>query len=349
MRRKVAALVVLALVSNFDRALARPPEPLGFDSIAPRSERGAGLQPVLAAGTDLPGEQLGSPIPIAVLPFTDARSSCVYRDDLAASCTFLGGAPDVVYAYVPPSDLCVDLSLCDSSYDTALHVYENGAAMTCNDDFCGQRSRIEGLRLRAGYSYDIVVDGWAGECGNYVLDVRECAPPCALEAPPGAVSEDEPRCSDGHVDRFNTGCNDFPYVFSRLPCDEASVTVLGTYGTWRMGGEEHRDTDWYEIVVVRPTRLGIEVTGAAATQVAIFDGTRGCEWEVVCGAVIGAACETLACEAAVPPGLYWLYVAPQRFEGVACGTSYLLRLRGHACRTVGVEPSTWGSVKASYR
>lgn len=349
MRRKVAALLVLVAVSAVDRALARPPEPLEFGAIAPRLDKSAGLEPVLAAGTDLPGEQFGNPIPIAVLPFTDSRSSCGYRDDVAASCTFLGAAPDVVYSYVPPADLCVDVSLCDSSYDTALHVYENGAEIACNDDFCGQRSRIEALPLHGGSTYDIVVDGWAGACGTYVLDVRECPPPCQVATPPGAISEDEPRCSDGHVDRFNTGCNDFPYVFSRLPCDEGGVSVLGTYGTWRMGSEEHRDTDWYEIVVVRPTQLELQVTGAAATQIAILDGTRGCEWEVVCGSVLGEACETLACEAAVQPGLYWLYVAPRRFEGVSCGTSYVLTLHGHACRTVGVAPGTWGSVKASYR
>jgi hypothetical protein len=348
--RNVARLALVVLVSPLPSAAARPPESSEFEAVTVHAEKLARLQEVRSCLASQSGEDLANPIPIETLPFRDAGSTCGFRDDLTPECTFLGGSPDVVYAFTPADDMCVEISLCDSGYDTALHVHAAGVEVACSDDGCGSRSRLERLRLAAGVPYSIVVDGWAGECGSYVLDVHECPPPCVVEIPSGAVAEGEPPCADRHIDRFNTGCNGFPYAFSDLPCSEAGVAVHGTYGTWVYEAEEQRDTDWYQVVVTRPSVLDLRVVGAAPTQIAILDGTLGCgEWYVPCGSVLGEACEPIACRAEVPPGTYWLFVAPRRFDGVPCVADYVLTLTGHGCPPVGVAPSGWGQVKSRYR
>ncbi len=86
------------------------------------------------------------------------------------------------------------------------------------------------------------------------------------------------------------------------------------------------------------------------TQIAILDGSRGCpEYDVVCGSAFGGACEPIRCQAQVPAGTYFLFVAPRHYSGVECGTPYVLRLRGHPCATIDVAPATWSQVKERFR
>jgi hypothetical protein len=111
-----------------------------------------------------------------------------------------------------------------------------------------------------------------------------------------------------------------------------------------------RDTDWYRIEVTGPSLLDYEVQGGAMTQIAILDGSRGCpDYDVVCGSVFGGPCDRISCRALVPPGTYFLFVAPRNFVGVPCGTPYVLRLRGHTCQTIDIEAATWSQVKRRYR
>ena len=303
-------------------------------------------------GAPLPGEDFAAAIAIEQLPFTMAGSTCAYRDDVTPGCTFLTGAPDIVFVYNPPGDECVDLDLCGSAFDTAVHVYDKSVAqpVACNDDFCGLGSRLSGLPLAGGHTYFVVVDGWFNGCGDFVFSMSRCQPPCQIDSLLGEIPEGEPHCADGYYDRYNTGCNDYPYVFTPLGCSRGEIAVRGTYGTWRYYDEEWRDTDWYRVEVAVPTLLDYQVTGGAMTQMALLDGSRGCpDFDVVCGSVFGDRCETVNCQALVPAGTYFLFVAPRYFQGVACGTPYLLRLQGHGCATIDLEPASWSRVKQQYR
>jgi hypothetical protein len=333
-------------------AWGRPPVGTEFDASRPREEKWA-AHPAPAAGViPTTGEDFASAIVIERLPFTATGSTCLRRDDYTPPCTFLGGAADVVFVYTPATDECVDIDLCGSAFDTAVHVYDKSAAnpVACNDDFCALGSRLTGLPLTGTHSYYIVVDGWYTDCGDYTLQVGLCQAPCPVDSIPGQLAEGEPRCADGYFDRFNTGCNDYPYVFSPLPCSAAEIAVRGTYGTWRYYADDFRDTDWYRIEVIVPTWLDCEVTGGAPTQFAILDGTRGCpEYDVVCGSLFGEPCQRITCQALVVPGIYYLFVAPRYYQGVACDTPYLIRLRGHACATIDLVPTTWSQVKQHYR
>jgi hypothetical protein len=355
LRRAVLPLrhLFLLLLACATAAWGRAPVPSEFGASRPlAAKRAEPRTPGCGAAAPLAGENFAAAIVIDHLPFAHAGSTCPYRDDYSPECTFLTGAPDVVFVYTPPTDECVDIDLCSSAYDTAVHVYDKSVAnpVACNDDFCGLASQLTALRLARDRTYYVVVDGWYTGCGDYTLQMNVCQPPCQVDFVPGEIPEGEPLCADGSYDRFNTGCNDYPYVFSRLRCGPGEIAVRGTYGTWRYYDEEFRDTDWYRLDVADPTLLDTQVTGGAMTQVAILDGSRGCpEYDVVCGSAYGGPCQSIRCQALVPPGTYYLFVAPRNYQGVPCGTPYSLRLTGDACGTIDLAPTTWSQVKGRYR
>jgi len=326
--------------------------PAGFEAMAPPAAAKAAAHAARAAVARIQdGDDFAHARPIAALPFEDLANTCGFANDVEAPCTFLGAAPDIVYRLTPSAPVIVDIDVCDTSYDAAVHVYREGMELVaCNDDACGRGPRIAGLELEAATTYYIVIDGWYGACGGYRLWVTTDPAPCVVEVPAGAVPEGEPACADDVYDRFNGGCNDFPYAFRRLECSDAEIVVTGSYGTYPYYSDEFRDTDWYEVRIAYPGTLAAEVEGAAATQLAIVDGRLGCgEYGIACGSVVGPACATIECEAAVEPGTYWIFVATRWFTGVRCPTGYRLSIRGAGCGTVPVAARSWGDVKRFYR
>ncbi len=159
------------------------------------------------------GENVGSAVLIPNLPFADDGATCDNLDEYDAVCPYTGStSPDVVYKYVPTSEVNVTIDLCASDYDTKVFVYrwpELYEPVACNDDagcgYSGWQSRLENLTLDAGEQYYIVIDGYGGDCGHYVLQVSEHQP-CVVECPPGAMHEGEPPCVDGYYDVYNGGC-----------------------------------------------------------------------------------------------------------------------------------------------
>ena len=113
-----------------------------------------------------------------------------YFDDYDEDCgSGTSTSGDVVYKFTPTETMAVDLSTCYSDYDTKIFVYENapenlastvtgGPASACSDDDDGiaaddctpWTSYIAGLYMEAGNDYYIILDGWSGSEGNYVLD-----------------------------------------------------------------------------------------------------------------------------------------------------------------------------------
>ena len=113
-----------------------------------------------------------------------------YFDDYDEDCgAGTSDAGDVVYAFTPAEDMAIDLTTCYSDYDTKMFVYENapgvlastvtgGPNSACSDDTdwpgaddcTAWTSFIPGLFMAAGNTYYIVIDGWGGSEGNYVVD-----------------------------------------------------------------------------------------------------------------------------------------------------------------------------------
>lgn len=154
----------------------------------------AGPACVLAAG----GDTCATATTIVVLPYNDTASTAAAADDYD-DC-WSSGARDVVYAFTPPSDMSVDISLCGSSFDTVLYVYEGsctGDELACDDEGCGlstDQSQVLGVPLSALTTYYIVIDGRSGgDEGNYTLNVSETTPvPAAPECPANSMFSQPP-------------------------------------------------------------------------------------------------------------------------------------------------------------
>lgn len=351
MKLRSLSLTALTLVLAAGTAFAGREN--NFDSVAPK--KGSQSKPSTATPprTQTGGEDFSTAVNIPSLPYSDSGNTCSFRDDVYPTCAFLGSstAPDVVYKYTPANDTCVNISLCGSFYDTVVHVYDSSLSMIdCNDDFCGLQSTVENVPLTGGQTYYVVIDGYSTACGDYVLDISECPAPCSVECPPGAIAEGEPACGPEYEDHTNGGCNSTPPVVTHLECNELGVNVCGTYGTYSYQGGDRRDTDWYEFTIDQTKNISYCVCGSQATQIAIVDASTGCSViTVVCGSEFGNPGQQVCCNATLPPGTYWLFVATDGFFGIPCGSPYVLSLQGLTCPSVGVQPSSWSHMKSIYR
>lgn len=351
MKLRSLSLTALTLVVAAGTAFAAREQ--NFGNMAPKKGENSKPSAVTPPRTQVGGDTFATAVPIATLPFSDSGNTCGFADDVFPSCAFGGNstAADVMYKFTPTSDTCVNISLCGSGYDTIVHVYDAALSMiACNDDFCGLQSTVENVTLLGGGTYYIVVDGYATDCGDYVIDITECPPPCSSACPPGAIAENEPACGTDYDDVTNGGCNSTPPVFSNLECNELGVTVCGEYGTYDFQGSSFRDTDWYQFTIDETKTINYCVCGSQATQIAILDASTGCDViTLVCGSEFGDAGQEVCCTAVLPPGTYWLFVGTDGFSGIPCGSPYVLTLEGLNCPSVGVQPTSWSHMKSVYR
>jgi len=150
--------------------------------IKPKTNRHVGAQPGTPDGRE-GGETIGTAFPINNLPFLDTGNTCDNLNDYEEACPWSSLSPDVVYSFTAGFTGGIDIDLCGSLYDTKVFVYEGeytpGFPLACNDDFyysdpCGTYvSFLENIPVTAGQIYYIVVDGYAGDCGDYFLGISE--------------------------------------------------------------------------------------------------------------------------------------------------------------------------------
>ncbi|MEW6051124.1 MAG: GEVED domain-containing protein [Candidatus Zixiibacteriota bacterium] len=158
------------------------------------------------------------------LPFTtigathDGPGACIY------------GA-NIWFCYTAPCDGAARVSLCGSSYDTKVAVYNGcscppGAPVACNDDFCGLSSEVT-IPVTMGQTYLIEIGGYSTAVGNGVLTV-ECSP-----LPPNNFCEDvTPVTLPATFTGDNTGainqCSIFPdgHVWHAFTIDKCMDVTL---------------------------------------------------------------------------------------------------------------------------
>jgi len=186
------------------------------------------------------GDSCASAIPITILPYSDRGSTTSFSNDYDEDCRY-NGAPDVVYSLTPTGDGSVDVSLCGSSYDTLLYVYEatcGGSLVACNDDSCGLQSFAGSVPLSGGTTYYIVVDGWGNSGGDYVIDVVvSSGSPQPIPDEDGDGVPDDLDVCPGHSDHFDNdgdgvpnGCDLCPETSGGLPVDADGCMVFDDGG-----------------------------------------------------------------------------------------------------------------------
>ncbi len=105
-------------------------------------------------------------------------------NDGSANCAASGTSPDVWYRYTPSEAGTLTVSLCGSSYDTAISVHTGCPGNTsnqiaCNDDYCGLQSQ-DSASVTPG-AYWIRVTGYSGDAGSFTMELTgpDCQPTSA--------------------------------------------------------------------------------------------------------------------------------------------------------------------------
>ncbi len=345
----IAAAVLAAPVLAQTPTAARPPKhsvPTGEPSYEGRIE----------------GDTIEECWIVDSLPFTGTGSTCGFIHDYDEACPYLGSiSPDVVYCYSPQYDMCVTISLCDSYYDTKVFVYEDqwspGDPIACNDDNFAcvdppieYTSWIESVELLAGHTYYIVVDGYGGHCGDYVLEMSEvlCPGPCDVICE--GTPEGEPTCYDGYSDQYNGGCSSL--TFSTIPAGPSPNTICGESGVFQYGVLTYRDTDWYLIYPCGGAPITITVEAEFGVLFGFLDMRGGCDDVGFFSYAIADSCEPTSVTGDLPEGQFAVFVAPSDWlPDYECGSEYSLTIEGYTehCDPTPTEATSWGRVKALYR
>jgi len=297
------------------------------------------------------------------IPYYDEGTTAGYTDDYDEVCPYDNStSPDVVYSYTPAGDIYLDIDLCGSLYDTKLYVYDDSMNLiACNDDYysgdpCGQYvSALIGVPMNAGMQYYIVIDGYGGDCGEYVLYFGSIPGPCYTgSCPPESELEGEPELMDGYVDAYNGGCNspEFDTPFQMLEADQpgGALSFCGKSGWYDDG---FRDTDWFT-VILDPDGNGIlECSLCGVYPTYLFElGPHDCDQVGVLQQVQSAFTWADMTIVGAPGDVVWLWVGsssfypPPGYEGHEY--EYILELDGLQ-GPVATDPHTWTQVKGLYR
>ncbi|HYW68445.1 MAG TPA: hypothetical protein VE960_02485, partial [bacterium] len=178
----------------------------------------------------------------------------------------------------------------------------------------------------------------------YIVDHVPC-----VQCPSDAFVESEPECMDPFNDIDNGGCNSDPPVFDYLEPSEESTYVCGTSGTYIVGNDYLRDTDWYQIDLTSESAIGIRCLANFPVRIGIVDGREGCEGVSGFYSYDDAfPCEAAAVNETLGPGTWWVWVGPSGFEGVPCGLDYVFELTGYTPATA-VEDASWSTIKGLFR
>lgn len=96
--------------------------------------------------------------------------------------------PEQVFNFTPASDIDLQIDLSGSSYDTVMAIVSpcpDGMDICMfNDDYDGLSSGFDCATFNAGITYYIIVYGFGGATGDYVLNITECGAPVSCQSCP---------------------------------------------------------------------------------------------------------------------------------------------------------------------
>ena len=160
--------------------------------------------------------------------------------------------------------------------------------------------------------------------------------------------EGEPTCMNEYNDQYNGGCNSTPYVYQPIPIDPVGTcdnvfTVCGESGTFMYGGYNYRDTDWFEFYTGTHTEITFSCVGDFPMMIAILDGNPSpgpdpCnDGDLIIDMIDVGPGDVATLSGSVEEGTYWLWVGPSVFEGVQCGSPYVMAVQINADVSTSVE------------
>jgi len=196
------------------------------------------------------GDTILDAIPVTI-GFSGSGTTVGYTDDYDEVCPYDGStSPDVVYVLEPSVDTSISIDMLGSTYDTKIYVYDGELQLVaCNEDYYPDYvSRLEDVPVTGGGTYYVVIDGYGGDAGDYVVSIEEWF---AYEAAcwggfEPQSEENEPPLVDDYADDYNGGCNspEFGNPMQTLPVE--GNCFHGRSGWYQnTDGSTSRDTDWF--------------------------------------------------------------------------------------------------------
>ena len=288
---------------------------------------------------------------MVTLPANTTGTTAGYYNDYDEVCPYTGSmSPDVVYTFVASDDMIVEVDLFGSTYDTKVYVYDQDLALiACNDDFYPDYvSKIEDMPVIGGVQYFVVVDGYGGDFGDYVMAIYEFVPPppCVIDCPYGAAQENEPPLAIDYEDAWNGGCNSPEFGNPFQPF--YSSVFCGVSGFYLNGGSNFRDTDWFNVPIQASGMA--QITGDAEELMWMFElGPQDCgSVGVVQQVGIGPCLEGSITIVGTPGSTVWFWMGPQEFSSPDGSDvfefDYVLRQN----LPVATEDHSWTDVKALF-
>ncbi len=190
------------------------------------------------------------------------------HDDFDPQCSGDLLAPDVAYGLEVPASGRYGIRA-RATFDIVIAVYEGESMIACNDDHEARDEARLVVDLEAGKRYLVVVDGWGGGEGDFVLAVDARPPAPAPDGPP-PVPGDEPPVEDATA--LASRCASAPPLAEGqtqgvlIPTDADAVTACGGGGR----GPEAL----YRLELASAATLEVEVTTDSVD--AIVELRRGC-------------------------------------------------------------------------
>jgi hypothetical protein len=190
------------------------------------------------------------------------------HDDFDPRCAGDFRAPDAAYVLEVPRDGRYSVRA-RATFDVVLAVYEGEHLVACNDDHDERSIARLVVDLEASTRYLVVVDGWGGAEGDFVLAVDE-RPPADVAIGPTPPSGDGPPEEDEAA--LAARCTEAPLLAEGategvlIPTDAHAVTRCGAGGR----GPEAI----YRLELEGPARVEMEVRSESVD--AIVELRRGC-------------------------------------------------------------------------
>jgi hypothetical protein len=282
-------------------------------------------------------------IPVNIIPWTDYGTTfgAVNNFNPISPCgpTY---APDKIYRYVPNYTATYSFDTFGSTYDTQIYVNTGGACpgttqVACNDDMYGSQSQVL-LTMNAGQEYFIIVDGFQGYSGNFVLHLTNT---CLL----GNSSSWQQECVENPADP----------AFAMFDCDGGcSNGLYGGIEQWQTlnfcqllhgnaftyTGPDNfskRDTDHYTFTLSEPCSVKVSYLSVFTSNI-VLSYHGACPENNLFSLINIPACMTVApVTPCLPAGTYTLSIMPSFFAGMTDPHSYLSLVEAFPCSGCKVD------------